>query len=352
MHSADSEDRAFSTLARLERRNAELEMLFDTIRDLTSTLSVDHVLGRLLHRTLAHLDSVIGSIMLLGSDGRLRIISAQGLPDEVVETTSMVIGEGISGWVAEHREPLLIEDIEEHPEFGRLNHERYNTRSLISCPLLLGEDLLGVVNVNNKQNALPFGPDDLRLLEAIAAHAAVALGNARRYEETLRRAQCDALTGLANHGHFFSNLELEIQRAQRYERDLTLVMIDIDWFKTYNDRFGHRVGDEALICVSRAIAGISRSHDLVARYGGEEFAVVLPETDLAGGQVFAEKIRQAVEASEFGSERGEPITVSVGIAPLTPECGSANSLVEAADAQLYRAKAEGRNCVCAPDRSL
>jgi diguanylate cyclase (GGDEF)-like protein len=258
----------------------------------------------------------------------------------------MVLGEGISGFVAERAESLLISDVEVDPRFARENHERYYTNSLIASPLIRMGKVLGVVNVNNKRSHKAFDRDDLRLLEGIAGVAAVALGNARQYEETLKQAQRDGLTGLANHGHLFASLELEIERAHRYERELAVAMVDIDHFKQFNDRHGHRAGDEALVCVANAISEVSRAHDIVARYGGEEFTVVLPETSAKGGAGFGERIRQAVEKIYFAWDEEAALTVSVGIATLSESAGTATSLIEAADRQLYRAKFDGRNRVC------
>ena len=289
-------------LTRLRRRNAELEVLYGTIRDLTSTLAVHEVLQRLLHRTLEHLHSEIGSIFLLEAHGLLRLTVFQGLPADVVRETTVPIGTGVTGHVAKSGQSLLVRDVELDPRFRRRNHERYYTRTLISAPLLLQDRVRGVINVNNKRSREPFRPDDLRLLEAIAGHAAVALGNAHRYEETLRRAEHDALTGLANHGHFWSSLEREVDRANRYGRSLGLALLDIDHFKAFNDRFGHPRGDEALVSVSRALASRCRAHDIVARYGGEEFAVILPEASIEGALAFGEKIRKAFETMGFGPQ--------------------------------------------------
>jgi diguanylate cyclase (GGDEF)-like protein len=206
----------------------------------------------------------------------------------------------------------------------------------------------GVLNVNNKSTRAPFDAGDLRLLCAIAGHAAVALANADRFQEMLERAQRDALTGLANHGHFWATLEIEVNRASRYDRSLALVLVDVDHFKRFNDRHGHLRGDAALVEVARAVADRSRSHDLAARYGGEEFAVLLPETDARGGAAFGEKIRQAVEALAIPADDPEEVlTVSVGVSGTHGDGTSGAELVEAADAQLYRAKQEGRNRVCA-----
>ncbi len=336
-----------SELERLRRRNDELQILYETIRDVTSTLAVEQVLERLLERTLCHLSAEIGSILLMASDSRLRIFAARGLPEHVVKETEMSLGQGISGFVAESGRSLIVRDVERDDRFRRRNHERYYTRSLISAPVILNDTVMGVLNVNNKCNRETFGDDDLNLLEAIAGHAAVGISNARQYEETLKRAQRDALTGLAHHGHFYEALEREVERAQRYGRELALVMLDIDRFKSYNDRFGHRAGDEALVQVARTISADSRAHDLVARYGGEEFAVILPETSLGGAVAFAEKLRESVARAGFGADGSEELTASIGVAAGRHEGESAAALVEAADEQLYRAKAGGRNRVCA-----
>lgn len=335
-------------LSRLRRRNAELEVLYGTIRDLTSTLAVHEVLQRLLDRTLEHLHSEIGSIFLLETNGQLRLTAFQGLPADVVRETTVAIGTGVTGHVAQSGVSLLVRDVELDPRFRRRNHERYYTRTLISAPLLLQDRVRGVINVNNKRSREPFRPEDLRLLEAIAGHAAVALGNAHRYEETLRRAEHDALTGLANHGHFWSSLEREVERANRYGRALGLALLDVDRFKAFNDRFGHPRGDEALVAVARALASRCRGHDIVARYGGEEFAVILPEASIEGALAFGEKIRESIETMGFGPSGCEELTVSLGVAVLPAHARGAIDLVERADGELYRAKGLGRNRVCVP----
>jgi diguanylate cyclase (GGDEF)-like protein len=336
-------------LAELEQRNAELRVLYETIRDLTTTLSVREVLDRLLRRVLAHLDAEIGSILLIGPDERLRIMVARGLPTAVVEDASIAVGEGISGWVAATGESLLVQDVESDPRFHRHNNERYYTASFISAPLVHVGAVRGVINVNNKRDRAIFREGDLQLLEALAGHASAALANAHRYEAVLERAQRDSLTGLANHGHMWATLEVEFERADRHARPLSFAMIDIDHFKDFNDRFGHLVGDEALCAVARVLESNSRCHDVVARYGGEEFAVILPETDLDGAREYAEKMRRAVEREGVGPASSGALTVSVGVASAGAGASSCQQLAALADARLYRAKQAGRNQICVSD---
>lgn len=346
----DSDEVLLENLIRLRRTHSHLELLYDTIRDVTSTLSVREVLERLLRRVLSHLDAEVGSILLRGADDKMRIEVAQGLPPEVVDETCMEAGQGISGAVAASGESLLVQDIESDARFRRMNHERYYTNSLISAPLLHTGNVLGVINVNNKRSRDAFELWDLQFLEAMAGQASVALANAHRYEELLDRAQRDSLTGLVNHGHMHSILDIEFKRAKRYKRPLALVMLDVDLFKAFNDRAGHPAGDEALCGVARRLESTSRVHDVVARYGGEEFAVLLPETDLEGAGCFAEKMRLGVESGHFGPAGSDRLTVSAGVA-VSDEVESAKALVVLADERLYKAKEAGRNRVCSGDLS-
>ncbi len=168
-------------------------------------------------------------------------------------------------------------------------------------------------------------------------------------EQTRRMANTDGLTGLYNHRHLQERLQQEIERAERYDRPLSVIMADLDHFKSFNDAFGHPRGDELLIAVARTLRHLSRASDILARYGGEEFTLVLPETSAAEAQVLAERVRQCVAALEIeeppsrrGAETG--VTLSLGLASYAPGA-TKEELIEAADVALYRAKRAGRDCV-------
>ncbi len=341
-----SKDSHRESSVKYERSAEDIAILYDTIHDLTSTLSIREVIQRLLQRVLVHLESEIASILIMEPDGKLKIRHARGLPEEIIQKTRVECGQGISGYVFETGKALLIEDVEKDGRFQRQNHERYYTNSAISAPLQIHGTVMGVINVNNKKNHKSYSPEDLRLIEAIAGNAAAALRNAQIYEETLDLAKRDSLTGLANHGHFWSTLEIEIDRASRYDREVSLVMVDIDLFKAYNDRHGHMAGDEALVEVARNIGGSSRNHDFAARYGGEEFALIVAETGKAVGVFVDEKLRVSVAARTFAGEKGGKLTISAGVSTFPHDAHSAASLVESADSRLYIAKDRGRNIVC------
>jgi diguanylate cyclase (GGDEF)-like protein len=168
------------------------------------------------------------------------------------------------------------------------------------------------------------------------------------HEEIYRLSTVDGLTQIFNKRYFLETLERELSRARRYDRPLALVMFDIDHFKQCNDTFGHRAGDFVLREVADVVRERARKVDVLARYGGEEFAMILPEIDIRGANQFAEKIRVMIAESKFMFEgRHIPVTISIGVAELTPDIATYDDLIKRADARLYKAKQTGRNRVVA-----
>lgn len=169
-------------------------------------------------------------------------------------------------------------------------------------------------------------------------------------EKLAREANHDDLTGLANRRFLTSHAQLELQRAKRYDYDLSLLMIDIDHFKNINDIHGHQAGDIALVQLSELMISTLREHDLISRIGGEEFTILLPETNLNSAVEIAERMRVLIEQHTFEifTHLKLNLTISIGVATLSKEVPDFISLLSCADQQLYRAKANGRNCVSAP----
>ncbi len=339
-------------IALLEERNRRLEVLYETALDLGGSLQLAEVLDRILTRTLEALRSEIGSVLILDPDEEVLWLRAcRGLDIAPAEATGMLLGEGISGWVAQNRKPILVEDVEADPRFARRSRERYTTRSLISTPLLIHDRLIGVMNVNNKKGGEIYTQEDLHLLVAIASQAAVAIENANLYEETVALTYLDSLTRLYNHSSFQKMLEREMERSKRYQRPLSLVVIDIDDFKPYNDRYGHGTGEEALRTIAQLICAQSRSSDILSRYGGDQFAALLPETESKSANQFADKVRESVDAHYFRGEAGdvaEHLTVSAGVAAYPEHARSHVGLLDMALEALFEAKFAGKNTVRGP----
>jgi diguanylate cyclase (GGDEF)-like protein len=182
----------------------------------------------------------------------------------------------------------------------------------------------------------------------------IRIQRAIEYAHAKRLANTDSLTGLYNRRSFQERLEQEVDRAMRYHRPLSLIMIDVDHFKQYNDTYGHLQGDNILVEVAHTLKTLSRTSDIVARYGGEEFALILPETDKANAEILGRRLREYVEQHPFPGTEHLPtkaLTISVGIASYTPP-DTKEALIEAADVALYHAKREGRNRVVVWQRSM
>lgn len=216
---------------------------------------------------------------------------------------------------------------------------------------LRGTDrVLGVLYLD-REGSGGFLPDELKLLARYAGHIGLPLQQARYRDNLEWMAFNDPMTGLANYRYFQRRLADELIRAQRYERPLSLVMLDIDFFKSFNDTRGHRAGDELLAGLGKLLKETVRQGDLAARYGGEEFAVLCPEAAQEDAFVVAERIRVAVEQARFalpdqaGGFEPARVTVSVGVGTFPDDALVGDALVQAADQALYAAKAAGRNCV-------
>jgi diguanylate cyclase (GGDEF)-like protein len=210
-------------------------------------------------------------------------------------------------------------------------------------PLTAGDRILGTLVAGSRKKST-LDDDVLRMIEVIAIQAAQAVLRAQLFEQMERMAITDGLTGLLNHRTFQSRADEALAQAKRYDRKCSVILTDIDHFKSVNDTYGHPTGDAVLKGVARILRDKARDTDIVARYGGEEFALIMPETDAKGAQVIAERIREAVKAEVFQTELGPlKITMSLGIATCPDHGTEKQALVDLADQCLYFAKRNGRN---------
>lgn len=229
-----------------------------------------------------------------------------------------------------------------------------NASEHLTCIPVFDHDPAMVLFCTTPESLAHLSEEDRLVLGAVASELVVAVENSRLYKLTSHLAVTDELTGLANYRHLQQRLDEELARAVRYDKQLSLLMLDADGFKLFNDSQGHVAGDVALAELGPIFRSLVREVDLVARYGGEEFSVVLPETDAAGAYVVAEKIREAVEMHQFADADGDrtcSLTVSVGLATYPTHARDKDSLLREADDALYRAKNGGRNRVRTPQRT-
>ncbi|MCK4995073.1 MAG: sensor domain-containing diguanylate cyclase [Candidatus Omnitrophica bacterium] len=231
----------------------------------------------------------------------------------------------------------------------------FNMEYFIAVPLVAKNRVVGVMIVDNFYSKRSITKDDIWKLNMFANQAGLAIENSQEFEKTLILSNTDRLTGLWNYGYFQHQLAEDIKRANRFNRHLSLLMLDIDFFKNFNDTLGHVAGDKLLKEIADIFRNSCREVDIVARYGGEEFAIILPETFKEKAYSSAERIRKSTAAHQFHHKegaQGKRITISIGVASFPQDASTVQDLICYADKALYAAKETGRNRVCMFSKEL
>jgi diguanylate cyclase (GGDEF)-like protein len=291
-----------------------------------------------------------GSIMLVDKTGkRLQIGFSKGMNERLAQSITVNVGEGIAGKVASDGLPLLVDDVEKDLRVGIQNRSRFKTKSLLCMPLKLRDKTIGVINLSDKENQKAFTEADMNFLATFANLASLMLErawNMEKYSFLEQLSVTDSLTGLYNRSFMRNRLEEEISRSSRHGSNLSVIFMDLDYFKAYNDLCGHLAGDRALQKTAEILKAMVRDMDIVVRYGGEEFCIILPDTAKSEAIAVAERIRREIEKETFPCEENLPLgrlTASFGIAWFPEDGHTFTTLIHSADMAMYRAKAEGRN---------
>jgi len=277
----------------------------------------------------------------------LKIWNANDVTYEAAKDVTFKLGEGISGIVAQKGEAVLIQDVSKDDRFLYYKGKVSDIGSFMSVPLKLSDSkIIGVLNIHKKEiNA--FRETDKYFFNAIAENVANAIGRARIYEDVQKESMFDYLTRLHTRKYFIESAYREHSKVERYGGIFSIIMIDIDHFKYFNDTYGHLLGDEVLKKVAFLLEANVRQGDVVSRYGGEEFIILLPETDKDGATLSAQKLRTMVEKEvilEVGN-RSEKIAITAGVASYPEDGQTVAEIIAMADKFLYCGKESGRNRV-------
>ncbi|MBF0570928.1 MAG: sensor domain-containing diguanylate cyclase [Candidatus Omnitrophica bacterium] len=314
-----------------------------SLEDTSNTLSVE------VSRLFGHKDVTVILYLFHSATGELGISSSQ--KGQMQVNLKAKKGDIFDHFVVKTMHPLLVEDVQTDFRFdlSKMDAEdNRQIRSLISTPLIVGEKTLGILRVDSAL-AHQFSTDDLRFLRTISDLTSIAIENAQLYEHLETMAIKDGLTGLFLRRYMMERLGEEVSREMRLGEELSFLMIDLDYFKQYNDSFGHMAGDIVLKTISQILEEhFNHPGELVCRYGGEEFCVLLPGCSKTKAVQMADEYRKKIEKREVILRRQKThVTVSVGVASFPKDAPGGDELIFKADEALYRAKETGRNKVCA-----
>jgi diguanylate cyclase (GGDEF)-like protein len=336
----------------LENRKRSIGQFYAFLRGIASTLESQKVYESLLAKFSEVMKAERSSLMILNEESNeLALEAALGAGPESSASVHLKLGESVAGSVLASGIPLVVRDADNDSRLPRSRPGKYKTKSFISYPITLGARKVGVINLTDRTDGVPYENDDLMMLEMMAPHLALIIDRtewARKAQTFQQMSLTDPLTGLPNRRYLQDRLFEEVERSKRYNTPFSFMIIDVDRFKNCNDVYGHTNADRVLVQTAQMLRGSLRAIDMSARFAGDEFCIVLPETELGDAARIAERLRKAISEAEYTTEQGEPmgqITLSIGISSFSASRQSPLSIIETADQALYRAKTHGRNCV-------
>lgn len=337
----------------LEKKLNEIHTHYHISRTIGSLLDLQEMLRQVIGIIKKSLSFDRVSIYLTDEKReKLELTFFSGL--DIQQKVTLQIGEGTPGRIVENGEHVHIHDLsvfyETFSDFIHFPGEEKHDGSYIGIALKVHNETVGVIGMDNSMK-YGLSVDDMDFMAILSHQIAAGIEKSRFFDKTKHLSQHDGLTGLYNHRMFEEKLHQEINRRNRTQKPLSLIMLDIDHFKQFNDNYGHQAGDAVLVELADIMLKQCRctSIDVCCRYGGEEFAIIMPELELHNAVKVAERLRQAVENNSFsieGKKPGDRVTVSLGVAGISgTEDLSTEELVKKADEALYLSKRNGRNRV-------
>lgn len=339
---------------RQELSNAKRELNFfeEVSKTITSSLELNDILSKIMDKVKEMTKAEAWSVLLVDQEtGELVFEKTQGKKIKKIQKFRLKMGEGIAGWVAQEGIPVVVPDVSKDIRFfGKIDKAiHFKTKSLMCVPIKSKDEVVGVLEIVNKTTGEPFIKEDLDLLMKLVDQTAIAIERTTLYQKMAELAITDDLTKLFNTRYLNRTIEVEIQRASRYSTSVSLIFMDVDYFKVINDRYGHLIGSKVLVEMGQLLLRNLRTVDIVARYGGDEFVIVLPQTPPDAASQIAERMRKAIEQFNFLKKEGYSLklTASFGVASYPESASSKEDLIKLADEAMYRVKYQTRNAVYA-----
>ncbi len=337
---------------RVEQNERDQKVFLEALRDTSEALNSDLDFDSLLERILINAERVIHSdagAILMMEKGLLRVVRTRGYTDRGIQDLTHHEPFSIEkmqnmAWMADTGLPLAISDTSNYAAWNPLPENAW-VKSYIGMPLLVRQRTIGFLSLFSASPGF-YTEEHTHRLKAFASQTATAIENARLYAEVQQKADTDELTGLRNRRSLFELGAREVERAIRFNHPLSILMIDLDYFKQVNDHFGHPVGDRLLTALADQFRSNLRNVDLIARYGGDEFVILLPENTSIQAVEIANRVKIAIRNTYIETAQGKAsVDASIGVAELDSRITTLAGLIEIADRALYSAKQDGRSKV-------
>lgn len=336
-------------LTEFDRIKRHISIFTEIGKTLTSSLTVSEVLEKIFYKVGELFNPDNWSLLLVDEERQelyFEIVVGKFDQAEKLKNIRLKIGEGVAGWVAKTGMPLLVPSVDKEPRFTRKVDEatKFSTESIVCIPLKIRNKVLGVIElVNNKD--ITRHQYDLEILTTVADYAAIALENARNYEEVHRLTITDDTTGLYNARYLHDVLYMEIDRSRQTGTPCSVIFFDLDNFKSVNDSYGHLVGSRLLGEIGRMISGLLPPECSAARYGGDEFVIIMRNTSKEGALAFCKNLRVRLIQENFLKQNGLNIrvTASFGIATFPIDAEDKCRILQMADERMYKIKDSRKN---------
>jgi diguanylate cyclase (GGDEF)-like protein len=326
----------------------DLKVFHELARSLTSSLDLASILRTILEYMDRFIDAELWALLMVDPQHQnLYYASVDGGEDERFADMRVKIGEGLAGWVAQHGETLIIPEAAADPRISMAAHgQRFTVRSAIGLPIRGRKGTHGVLEIFNP-NLDEQSDYTIAFLHILIDYAAIAIENAQDVDRIQQLTITDDVTGLHNARHLYAVLDRELESARRDARPLSLLFLDLDRFKTVNDKHGHLTGSELLGQVGRRILELCRGTDFCFRYGGDEFVILMPATSREEALRMARAIHANLASSTFTLENGLKLSIeaSAGIATYPGDGRTVHAILGAADKRMYQVKSTGRGRV-------
>ncbi len=327
---------------KLVQLNTRLQKLNDFSQEVSGSSDLDGIFNQIIKVLHQNNPNLLVAVALFDESGQLKIWDSSWEEEWLANYESHPLTkQSITlAPILVFREPLLCSDINKHNELVKI-FDGIPVRALFAFPIIVAGEVAGSLLVTTP-NSQVLPESDLQIMNSIATQAGVALQNIASLNEVKQQADTDGLTGLYNRRYFNEKLEEMVNHAKEDGASLSLIMMDVDNFKKYNDTYGHPAGDQLLKTVAAVVGEAVREGDIVTRYGGEEFAVILKNTGRETALQIGERIRMSVANIPTGKIKS-PITISLGVGTLPEHATDRTGLVEFADQSLYHSKQTGKN---------